>query len=106
MHSTDYGGAYRDSITCICFDICSSRLSLFILCPNGRTYILKLSLIFVWNRSTLPIRDEDFQSKFIITSYDVYQGEIDQTLPINGDSTGNNAFNDEDFDLDDINDDE
>ncbi|CAF1283378.1 unnamed protein product [Adineta steineri] len=37
MHSIDAGGPYRDSITCICSDICSTRLSLFILCPNGRT---------------------------------------------------------------------
>ncbi|CAF4709823.1 unnamed protein product, partial [Rotaria sp. Silwood1] len=37
MHSTDQGGPYRDSITRICSDICSIRLSLFILCPNGRT---------------------------------------------------------------------
>ncbi|CAF0824617.1 unnamed protein product [Adineta steineri] len=37
MHSTDQGGPYRDSITCICSDICSERLPLFILCPNGRT---------------------------------------------------------------------
>jgi hypothetical protein len=37
MHSTDQGGPYRDSITRICEDICSTRLSLFILCPNGRT---------------------------------------------------------------------
>jgi hypothetical protein len=37
MHSTDSGGPYRDSITRICLDICSTRLSLFILCPNGRT---------------------------------------------------------------------
>ncbi|CAF4339980.1 unnamed protein product, partial [Rotaria sordida] len=37
MHSTDVGGPYRDSITRICSDICSTRLSLFILCPNGRT---------------------------------------------------------------------
>ncbi|UJR34786.1 hypothetical protein I4U23_027567 [Adineta vaga] len=36
MHSTDHGGPYRDSITCICADICSTRLPLFILCPNGR----------------------------------------------------------------------
>jgi hypothetical protein len=37
MHSTDQGGPYRDSITAICSDICSTRLPLFILCPNGRT---------------------------------------------------------------------
>jgi hypothetical protein len=37
MHSTDQGGPYRDSISRICWDICSSRLPLFILCPNGRT---------------------------------------------------------------------
>ncbi|CAF1134425.1 unnamed protein product [Adineta steineri] len=36
MHSTDAGGPYRDSITCLCADICSERLPLFILCPNGR----------------------------------------------------------------------
>ena len=39
MHSTDQGGPYRDSITRICSDICSIRLSLFILCPNGRTNV-------------------------------------------------------------------
>ena len=37
MHSTDQGGPYRDSITRMCTEICSTRLSLFILCPNGRT---------------------------------------------------------------------
>ena len=37
MHSTDQGGPYRDSITQMCSDICSTRLPLFILCPNGRT---------------------------------------------------------------------
>ncbi|CAF4049999.1 unnamed protein product [Rotaria sp. Silwood2] len=37
MHSTDQGGPYRDSITSMCSDICSTRLPLFILCPNGRT---------------------------------------------------------------------
>jgi hypothetical protein len=37
MHSTDQGGPYRDSITQICSDICSTRVPLFILCPNGRT---------------------------------------------------------------------
>ncbi|CAF3325918.1 unnamed protein product [Rotaria socialis] len=37
MHSTDAGGPYRDSLTRICADICSTRLPLFIICPNGRT---------------------------------------------------------------------
>jgi hypothetical protein len=37
MHSTDQGGPYRDSVTRICADLCSTRLPLFILCPNGRT---------------------------------------------------------------------
>jgi hypothetical protein len=37
MHSIDSGGPYRDSITSMRSDICSTRLSLFILCPNGRT---------------------------------------------------------------------
>jgi len=37
MHSTDQGGPYRDSISCMCSDLNSTRLSLFILCPNGRT---------------------------------------------------------------------
>ncbi|CAM4811668.1 unnamed protein product [Rotaria magnacalcarata] len=37
MHSSDQGGPYRDSITSMCADICSTRLPLFILCPNGRT---------------------------------------------------------------------
>ncbi|CAF0845510.1 unnamed protein product [Rotaria sordida] len=37
MFSIDQGGPYRDSITRICADLCSTRLSLFILCPNGRT---------------------------------------------------------------------
>ncbi|CAF4736446.1 unnamed protein product, partial [Rotaria sp. Silwood2] len=37
MYSIDQGGPYRDSITAICSDICSTRLSLFILCPNGQT---------------------------------------------------------------------
>jgi hypothetical protein len=36
MHSTDQGGPYRDSITRMCWDICSTRLLLFVLCPNGR----------------------------------------------------------------------
>jgi hypothetical protein len=37
MHSTDQGGPYRDSISCMCSDLCSTRLTLFILCSNGRT---------------------------------------------------------------------
>ncbi|CAF4045144.1 unnamed protein product, partial [Rotaria sp. Silwood1] len=37
MFSDDQGGPYRDSITRICADLCSTRLPLFILCPNGRT---------------------------------------------------------------------
>ncbi|CAF3952910.1 unnamed protein product, partial [Rotaria sordida] len=37
MFGDDQGGPYRDSITRICADLCSTRLSLFILCPNGRT---------------------------------------------------------------------
>ena len=37
MHSIDAGGPFRDSITRMCSDICSVRLPLFILCPNGRT---------------------------------------------------------------------
>ncbi|CAF0862456.1 unnamed protein product [Didymodactylos carnosus] len=37
IHSTDQGGPYRDSISRICSDICSTQLPLFILCPNGRT---------------------------------------------------------------------
>ncbi|CAF1287564.1 unnamed protein product [Didymodactylos carnosus] len=37
MYSSDAGGPYRDSVTHICSDICSTRLPLFILCPNGRT---------------------------------------------------------------------
>ncbi|CAF2980785.1 unnamed protein product [Rotaria sp. Silwood2] len=37
MFSIDQDGPYRDSISCICDDICSTRLPLFILCPNGRT---------------------------------------------------------------------
>ena len=39
MHSIDQGGPYRDSITQICADICSTRLPLFILSPNGRMNI-------------------------------------------------------------------
>ncbi|CAF3050408.1 unnamed protein product [Rotaria sp. Silwood2] len=37
MFSDDQGGPYRDSVTRICADLCSTRLPLFILCPNGRT---------------------------------------------------------------------
>ncbi|CAF3391857.1 unnamed protein product [Rotaria sp. Silwood2] len=37
MYSIDQDGPYRDSISCICDDICSTRLPLFILCPNRRT---------------------------------------------------------------------
>ncbi|CAF3449512.1 unnamed protein product [Rotaria socialis] len=39
MFSNDQGGPYRDSVTRICADICSTRLLLFILCPNGRVNI-------------------------------------------------------------------
>ncbi|CAF3541029.1 unnamed protein product [Rotaria sordida] len=39
MHSVDHGGPYRDSITSMCSDICSTQLPLFILCPNGRINI-------------------------------------------------------------------
>ncbi|CAF5024094.1 unnamed protein product [Rotaria sp. Silwood1] len=37
MFSNDQGGPYRDSITRICTELCSTRLPLFILCPNERT---------------------------------------------------------------------
>ncbi|CAF3356499.1 unnamed protein product [Rotaria socialis] len=37
MFSADQGGPYRDSVTRICADLCSTRLPLFTLCPNGRT---------------------------------------------------------------------
>ncbi|CAF5037282.1 unnamed protein product [Rotaria sp. Silwood1] len=36
MDSIDQGGPYRDSITAMCSDICSSHLPLFVLCPNGQ----------------------------------------------------------------------
>lgn len=39
LHSTDQGGPYRDSITRMCSDICSTRLPLFILCPNGKNNV-------------------------------------------------------------------
>ncbi|CAF5120412.1 unnamed protein product, partial [Rotaria magnacalcarata] len=39
MFSNDQGGPYRDSVTRISADICSTRLPLFILCPNGRVNI-------------------------------------------------------------------
>ncbi|CAF2811979.1 unnamed protein product [Rotaria sp. Silwood2] len=35
MFSDDQGGPYRDLITRICADLCSTQLPLFILCPNG-----------------------------------------------------------------------
>ncbi|CAF0796987.1 unnamed protein product [Rotaria sordida] len=37
MHSSDGGGPFRDSITRMCAELCSTKLPLFILCPNGRT---------------------------------------------------------------------
>jgi len=37
MHSIDQGGPYRDLIRTMCSDVCSTRLPLFILCPNGQT---------------------------------------------------------------------
>ncbi|CAF0793768.1 unnamed protein product [Rotaria sordida] len=36
MHSSDGGGPFRDSITRMCGELCSTKLPLFILCPNGR----------------------------------------------------------------------
>ncbi|CAF5105253.1 unnamed protein product, partial [Rotaria magnacalcarata] len=39
MHSADQVGPYRDSITGMSSDICSTRLPLFILCPKGRMNI-------------------------------------------------------------------
>ncbi|CAF5216700.1 unnamed protein product, partial [Rotaria magnacalcarata] len=41
----------------------------------------KALLIFAWGRSTLPIRDEDFEMKFCISEFDIYDGEVDKTLP-------------------------
>ncbi|CAF3035361.1 unnamed protein product [Rotaria sp. Silwood2] len=37
MHSSDGGGPFRDSLTRMCSELCSTKLPLFILCPNGRT---------------------------------------------------------------------
>ncbi|CAF3929639.1 unnamed protein product [Rotaria sp. Silwood2] len=37
MYSSDGGGPFRDSITRMCGELCSTKLPLFILCPNGRT---------------------------------------------------------------------
>jgi hypothetical protein len=37
IHTTDQGGPYRDSMSRIGTNICSTRLPLFVLCPNGRT---------------------------------------------------------------------
>ena len=41
----------------------------------------KLFLIFVWSRSTLPNRDEDFSSKFLIDAFHVRDVEVDRALP-------------------------
>ena len=41
----------------------------------------KLFLIFVWGRSTLPSRDEDFQYRFAINPFDVSENNINQTFP-------------------------
>ena len=40
----------------------------------------KQFLIFVWGRGTLPYRDEDYSSKFIITRL-VPTGDVDEALP-------------------------
>ena len=39
MFSIDRGGPYRDSISRMCDELCSTLLPLFILCPNGRTNV-------------------------------------------------------------------
>ncbi|CAF4819922.1 unnamed protein product [Rotaria sp. Silwood1] len=59
MFNDDQGGPYRDSLTRICADLCSRRLPLFILCPNGRTNIRSnrdrwIPNIFPSNRS-IPV---------------------------------------------------
>ena len=41
----------------------------------------KMLLVFAWGRSTLPVRDEDFTSKFIIYKLDVSGDDVDQALP-------------------------